>query len=529
MQEINVLRVVSPVEAELYTDVSQETIVKSLTYTDKRVDFELRSVNHALDMLRKFGNQSNSKAARISALEARQATLLSDRTKTLATIQNGLIRVPSGLCERLAKQFGFTIKVAHRIPDFPVPLHAKRGTHQAREYQVLAHDLLLSSTRQYGMPAGVELATGGGKTTVIRDLVRTLGRLGVLIMAPSRSIAAQIFSELSTTFGSNLVGRFGDGKKEHNRLIVVGIDDSLTRVKPDSPAWKSLSAKQVFISDESHLCPSETLSQVCFGLAAGAPYRYFFSGTQLRNDGLDLVLEGIIGRVVLRKNVRELVHEGYLARPTFRMVRVRTDSVLSTTDANVMTRKHLYYNKNVHEAVGKLCNMFVHQMQRPVVVLVEEIEQFTCLNQHLSGCTVAFAHSTLREGAQVPEPYASQKPEDAVAAFNAGKVQVLIGTSCIATGTDIKVAEAGIYLMGGKSEIKIRQGVGRETRGGVNSTVTNPWTGKQKLDFVHVDFDVVNTMLPESEQDSFLLHKHAKARAKIYKEIYEAPEMVDML
>lgn len=348
-------------------------------------------------------------------------------------------------------------------------------------------------------------------------------------MAPSKSIAHQIFDELVRAFGARYVGFYGDSKKDFKRLITVGIDDSLTRIEEGSPAWKKLSENKVFIADESHLCPSTTLAKVCYGLAAKASYRFFFSGTQMRNDGLDLVLEGITGPIVMRKNVKELVDSGYLAKPSFKLVKVRTTSSRSTPDINVMTRQHLYYNRIVNQVAADLANRFVEQMRRPTIILVEELEQFGKLLPGLRG-RVGFAHGPLTATTKelVPEAFQDPSPAEMVEAFNAGRLDVLVGTSCIATGTDIKVAEAAIYLMGGKSEIKIRQGVGRGTRGGIDSKVVNPWTGKQKLDFVHVDFDVIDPVLDEDELADFSPHRHAVARASVYRDIYREPDVIDM-
>jgi hypothetical protein len=69
-------------------------------------------------------------------------------------------------------------------------------------------------------------------------------------------------------------------------------------MKPGTPAWEKLSKAQVFIADESHMTPAKTLQEVCFGLLKHAPYRFFFSATQMRGDGLGLLLEGIVGKIV---------------------------------------------------------------------------------------------------------------------------------------------------------------------------------------------------------------------------------------
>lgn len=528
----NLLQLTSPTTASVTTDLPKEDLVKALGYVDKRLDFQLQQLTRSLKRFRAAVSANPDNEVLRTQLEAKeelQEQLKKARSKTLLSDRDGNLTVPAGVVDRLVKKFGFEYRWGKDLPEPAGPLRTYAKPPEPRDYQRIAHDLLIESTSLHGGPAGIELATGGGKTTIIREVLKTLG-LGSTVMAPSKSIAYQIFEELKNVFGAAKVGFYGDGKKDFGKLITVAIDDSLTRIKPGSPAWEKLSRNPVFIADESHLCPSETLASVCYGLAADAPYRYFFSATQMRNDGLDLVLEGIVGRIVMRMNVRELVEMGYLAKPTFRMVRVVSTKSYSGPDVNEMTRQHLYYNPRVSKAAGILVRMFVTKMRRPTVVLIEELEQFGKLLPHLKGLRVGFAHGPLNATTKelVPEDHRATDTSSVVAQFNAGDLDVLVGTSCIATGTDIQVAEAALYLMGGKSEIKIRQGVGRGTRGGANSRVRNPWTGNQKVDFVHVDFDVVDTMLSEDELRSFPPHRHAQARAAVYEDIYSRPEYVDM-
>ena len=520
----------TPTRARLlgYED-KKAVLTQALTYTDKRVEFELKKTS---DSIRRWEGRSGTaiKASlgetlfeeRLAEMKARRDALKAQRKKCLLFEDEEGLWTYSGLAHKIAKEGNDQVSVEYALPE-PEPLPwANHPEHSDRPYQTEAHDLMLDAV-VFG-PCGVELATGAGKGRVILNLVKSLG-LGAVVMAPSTSIAGQLYGDLVHAFGKRYVGLFGNGKKQFDKLIVVGIDDSLTRVKEGSEEWECLSSKKVFIADESHLCPADTLAKVCFGLMADAPYRFFFSATQLRQDGLDVVLDGIVGRIVMRKTVRELVDEGYLAKPTFKMVKIGTNSNYKSSDPNTMTRKHLYYNPQVYRTAADLANKFVSVMQRPVVILVEELEQYAALKTHFKHAS-KFAHGPLNKDNKqlVPEECWKDDPADLVAAFNEGKFPILVGTSCISTGTDIKVAEAAIYLQGGKSEIKVRQGVGRETRGGVKGHVFNPWTGKQKLNCVHVDFDVVDMFGDEG----FAPHRHALERAKLYEEIYGPVQYLDM-
>ncbi len=244
-----------------------------------------------------------------------------------------------------------------------------------------------------------------------------------------------------------------------------------------------------------------TLAKVCFGLVAPAPYRFFFSGTQLRNDGLGLLLDAITGPIVYRMTVREGVDQDFLAKPVFRMVRMKSNLDFSSNDVNELTRAHVYYNPQVISVAADLTNKAVSLMGRPTLILVDELEQFTKL-QPLLRYETHFAHGGVSQENKdkLPKEFHNSDPKALVAAFNAGKFPILVGTSCVATGTDFRGVRCIVYLRGGKSEIEIKQGVGRGTR---------KVPGKE--DCLFIDFAIDNVEA---------LARHAKARKELYSEIY---------
>jgi|SRR5579859_489800 len=511
----------SPTKARLLGfDKDSKELTSYLSYTDKKIEFE---ASRTADTVKKwegksayYFKQSMGDAVYAERLQGFKAKLaeLKAASKCVALFEDeqGLWTY-SGLADGMAAKFKCPVEIGYKLPGSKALPYTKGKP--PRPYQTEAIEALLINSSKG--PCAISLPTGAGKSLVIQELVKETG-LRTLIMVPSVSIARQLYEGLIEVFTARYVGLYGDGKKEFRKQIVVGIDDSLAKVGPDHVAYEYLSAVDTFIVDESHLVASNTLSKVALELCAKASYRFFVSATQMRNDGLDIVLEGITGPVVYTKTLRELVDEGYLAKPVFKMVVVPSCTTLDTKDAGAMSRAHLFYNPHVYEKAAEIANNFVEHMKKPVVILIEELEQFKKLQKHLRG-KFSFAHGPLTKETKklVPAEFHNTNSKDLVAQFNKGEIEILVGTSCIATGTDILVAEAGIYLMGGKSEIKIKQGLGRGTRGGPKGTVYNPWTGKQKLTYIHVDFDV---------EDGLTVHRHAEARYKLYTETYAEPAKV---
>jgi ATP-dependent helicase IRC3 len=489
----------SPVRIEL-EGFDWKSLEKQLTYIDKSVDFELSKLKKNRWLLNKIGEEAWREQINDLKAKRTQCLLMGGQEEGYWTY--------SGLGWWLADKYGIEVENLVAYPEAKNVPWAKIPEKKARPYQEEMKTLLEAARH-----AGVEVGTGLGKSFVIMLLAKAHG-LKTVVMTPSVNIAEQIHGEFLKHFGKKYVGQFFDGKKESNKLFVVAVDDSLSLVDKDSEHWRNLSKAQVFIADESHLCPAKSLARVCLGLLSQAPYRYFFSGTQMRNDGLDLLLGGITGKIVFTMTVQEGVEQGWLAKPMFRVIKTSSSDSYYHSDANMMTRAHLYYNDEVNAKAAEIANLMVEEMNRPVVILIKELEQFSKLVPYLRH-EVKFAHggvtkTTYKDDGEtvkkagndrhVPKEFWDSDPTDLVEAFNRGEFPILIGTSCITTGTDIQNVGAIVYCQGGKSEIQVKQCVGRGTR-----------KPEGKEDCYFIDFDVENVEV---------LHRHAEARKDIYANIY---------
>jgi superfamily II DNA or RNA helicase len=464
-----------------------------LTYRDKSAEWTWRKAKKSSYLAFRLGDDYTEYLLDLQAKIKKK--LLFEDEKGLYT--------HSGLAHYVADVFNDEVEdhvelpVSGRIPWLNVP------DKSPRPYQVIAWDKLVSARH-----AAVEIGTGLGKSFIILMIAKDIG-LKTLIMAPSKSIAGQLYKEFLKAFGKAKVGKFFEGKKESDKLFVIAVDKSLSLVKEGTEHWNNLFSSKVFIADESHLCPAVTLAKVCFGLASAAPYRFFFSGTQMRNDGADKLLTGITGPVVFQMTVREGVDQHYLAKPIFTMVKMDSQVAFSSDDPNEQTRAHLFYNPDVNRRAGQIANM-AYEKYGPVLILVEEVEQIAHLLPHFR-FPASFAHGGLTKGnkGKVPQQFHDADVDKLVADFNAGKIPILVGTSCISTGTDLCANKATIYLQGGKSEIQVRQGpVGRSTR-----------LHDGKTECMVYDFSIDNIET---------LKRHSEARAKIYTDVYDPPTWVQL-
>lgn len=490
------LTITDPVTIRIPTELVGK-VQEALSYEDKKVTYEWLKWNRVLTQPGHWWYRRNSK----EELELKVNQLKKDRIKSLLFKDEQGYWSYSGLVTKLSNLLNIPVERTFKLPEFGI-VGWENNPFEPRWYQTKAVDLLAPEdySRNHG---AVQLATGCGKSLIIALLLKRIG-LSAVIMCPTVSIKNQLTKSLTEWFGKDKVCSFGDGKRKTDKMFVVAIAASLARVKENTKEYQALSSKQVFICDESHLTPADTLSRVSLGLFSKVPYRYFLSGTQIRGDGLDLLLEGIIGDVVLEMSVQEGIKQGFLSPLRFIQWNVTSDSDFDSSDAIKMNRVHLHNNPKVNKHAVKLARYAVSKGRR-VLILISEVDQFIKLKEQglLEGLRVAFAHGEGLDSDQkkeIPVNFHKSDPGKLVDSFDAGEYDVLVGTSCIQTGTDIKSVSCIISLVGLTSEIQIRQGViGRGTR--LHST---------KTDCLIMDYAISNIKKLET---------HAKKRRRIFNTI----------
>lgn len=356
-------------------------------------------------------------------------------------------------------------------------------------------------------PANVELTTGSGKSAILLKVYRETG-FKTVIIAPSKSIFNELIERFEYHFGKGKIGKFGDSKKLLGKNITIAIGDSLCNVKPGTPEWDFFSTMQMFEADESHTWGAETLDQICHRVLADVPVRLFFSATQTRGDGAERLLQSIIGKTVHTLTTAEAIKGGYVCDHDFRIVEVESSSPsFGSGDALEMKRVHHLGNKNIVAFIAKLANADALVNKRQSLILVEELGQIAAIMKLLKVSAV-YAHAESKKERLAELGLIKVDPAESVETFNKGEAMILIGTSCISTGTNIFPTHNTFNFVGGASEIKTKQGaVGRSVRKMSSSPYQNPNAPKEKS--IIWDFNVC---------DVPLMVKHLEERIRFYKD-----------
>jgi superfamily II DNA or RNA helicase len=226
-----------------------------------------------------------------------------------------------------------------------------------------------------------------------------------------------------------------------------------------------------------------------------------------------LVLEGITNKIVYHMTVKDGVDQGWLAKPKFKVMTVESPVTTIHQDYQELVDEHFFKNKLVNQKAAEFANMAVELLGHQVLILVEHIEQFQYLLPYFK-YEAGFAHGgvTVANKHYLPKEYHKSDPTALVDKFNKGELKILVGTSCISTGTDLKPVKTLINLQAGVSEIKIRQAVGRGTR-----------KVADKEDFNYIDFCV--TIKDLADRNNILV-RHCLSRVKTYRDIYDNLEWI---
>lgn len=368
----------------------------------------------------------------------------------------------------------FPSLIVENVVKYPTP--KKIPWHKPLPFTLHPYQQITSELLPLEKHGNGELCTGAGKSAIILQICRETG-FKAAIIAPSKSIFNELLEKFEYHFGKGAIGTFGDGKKKLGKRFTICIADSIANIRPGTPEWDFFHGLDMLIADESHTWGAETLDTICHGVLSEIPYRFFLSGTQTRGDGAEKLLQSIIGRTVHTLTTKEAIAGGYISDHEFRIIELESSNPsFYASDALMMKRTHFLGNKNIAAFVSKLASASAGQKQQ-TLVLVEELSQISTIVKLLgaNGVSVAYAHSESKKDRLLELGLEKVDPAESVEKFNKGEAMVLVGTSCISTGTNIYPMTHTINWVGGSSEIKTKQGaVGRTVR----LWNQNPWKDK---------------------------------------------------
>lgn len=339
----------------------------------------------------------------------------------------------------------------------------------------------------------IKAPTGSGKTAVIGGLVSCFSEENILILIHTNDLVTQTIEELNS-FGFYST-EYSGKKKKISRITVATIQSFKNVVQ------NHLSFFDCVIVDEVHHISSFSGSYAKVLSMLSAPVKLGTTATLPYKEEAKFALEGFIGPVISEYKISDAQKDGILAVPKIiihKTEKVNPKILNSSVGVNSKNgteptryRKHYFNgianNINRNYLISKIASGYTSKGKSVLISIV--------LISHGKKLKEMIPNSKFIHGGTPKDEREKIKKN-----LNNKKIKCVIASVAWTEGIDIPSLDVCILAGGGKSDIKVIQGVGR----GLRKT-------KSKNKVIIVDFD-----------DSLIskyLKKHSNDRFKIYKKM----------
>lgn len=375
----------------------------------------------------------------------------------------------------------------------------KDNNFDIRDYQHRVVNAALENTRGI-----VRACTGSGKT-LCTALITAKVNDYTIIYTIGLDLLNQFHQLFSKLFNEE-IGFIGNGVCSIKRINIASIwtIGSALKIKQpviededDGPVEKTPSQEQsaaiinmlkqtkLHIFDESHVVTTDTIKKIYDKIN---PERiYGFSGTPFRDDGSDLLINGILGEQIINVSASELITAGHLAQPIIKYVKVPKLYVEPGSNYQTIYKEYITGNPIRNNLIVNGAKELLDKNYQ-VLILFKNLQHGKNLRKILDDRGINYEYlsgaDSLEKRMQTKENLLSHK------------VNLVLASSIFDIGVDISSLSALVLAGGGKSSIRTLQRVGRVIR-----------KYKTKKFAAIIDF----------YDDIRFLKQHSKKRYKVYR------------
>ena len=328
----------------------------------------------------------------------------------------------------------------------------------------------------------LEGPTGIGKTFISAGIVKAFdpeewkirGTPLSLFACPSKDINRKNAEELQRFIPDREVGCVMSGTNKWSDDIVCITIDSLHLVDPNEVG--------LLIVDEMHTLASDTRAEELSKFKKAM--RFGVSATpEGRSDGKDIVAEGLLGPVVVRRSYQDMVKAGALVPIEVLWLPLPTPSIGMDRYLRYKLRekKVLYAleeNENLNGLVAGILDACSDDTQ--ILCMTQHINQISNIHK-LCKTGVSYMHADTsfkrtdkRTGETVElryptiGPVTTQQRKQAYQDFKDGTIKKMIASGAWSTGVDFPKLDVVVNAYGAASSILTKQVAGRASRKSVD-------------------------------------------------------------
>lgn len=467
------------------------------------------------------------KGREVTNKRGRKITIPDKTLYLYSIIENDAIVIPQGLLSLISDYFSNS-KVIDMRKKSPLE-NTEEYISRIQEYKNILDGIELRNEQIFALRkilyfkrCIVQLATGAGKTEILCSLVKVLTDINngvtptTLVLEPSIKLVKDTISRFDKY--RIPVVKYSDSRKIIENVVNVCHPMSLGNdVEKDS---MHLNNVEVLLCDETHHMSSESFRKPKYYMH-NLSYSVGVSASAVAEDHVgsksisdytysELLTIGALGPVVMNVKAGFLIDNDKLASPILFMVKNLANEKLRDEDKNNWNKicSIRLESENRTKLVAESAQFF-HSVKRKSIILVNTVRWARSIMKVLDKFDLT-EYTRASFGGGVFEKYDRDTDQfvndtdDVFDKFSKGEYDILIGTSHLYEGADIKNLDTIILAYGGKSERLQIQGIGRVLR--------KTKTGKYAY---IVDF---------TDSNDVVLSKHSKLRLERYKDIINIPE-----
>lgn len=296
-----------------------------------------------------------------------------------------------------------------------------------------------------------ESAVGTGKSLIMAYLIMQF-KVNSLIIVPTRGLSDQIYNDFCAWFGAGAVQLLDAGKirkaKELKPIRIITLQ-SLGSLKKTGDLEKLVADVDAIHYDEFHHSAASTFTKIIRDLEH-IYYRFGYTGTFMRNDNKTLDMWAFLDHALYEYPAWKAINDKFLTP-----LNVLVHTLPGKPCADYQKEYDQNYCGNAHllDKIHKICT----QVDSQILILVNKKEKSgEIIHNYLNTMGV--------DSSYISGDNEKQEITGTIRAFNDKKIRVLIGSSVISEGIDIRSTDHLLNVKGGKSEIVLVQSVGRAVR-----------------------------------------------------------------
>ena len=358
----------------------------------------------------------------------------------------GTRQFPTGLLPKVIEALGGNINLTGQVNTVKPVAHNVACT--PRYYQEEGWKALIEAGRGVGV-----YPTGSGKTPICSMLASSYPNSKVLCTTPNKRLLHQNRTEMAKFLGYP-VGILGDSEKDLSSHVVVATIQSLVSrcAAKDQEVLDFLSEVEVWICDESHGAAADSYKELSKHLPK-AHNRYGLTATWIREDGCELVMEGVLGDVIYTYTYEKAFDDKFLTPIRVWLRPFKYPNIVREKRPNYASwyKKYIVENDERNLQIALDAVSFAENNMGPCLVMVKQIEHGKRLAEMID-CPFINGQNETKTVDKVLEEFMS------------GKYKIIVASNILNVGVNLKELRSAINAGGGDSRINSLQQPGRGVR-----------------------------------------------------------------